>query len=467
MDMPEDKDLNSSILIIDDEEIFRKSIKEYLEMKKITVFEANDGEEGIHFLKDNEVDVVITDIQMPKKDGTEVLKWVKKNKPHLKTIMITAFGTVEDAVQCLRDGAYDYLIKPIMFNELSKKLENLLQYKELENENKKLRELLNKESASYSAIIGSSEPMNRIKDLILKVSQSKSSVLIIGESGTGKELIARAIHHFSPEKEEPFIAINCGAIPENLLESELFGFTKGSFTGAARDKKGLFYAANKGTLLLDEIGELPLTMQSKLLRVLEEKEVRPIGSNTTEKLDLRVLAATNKDLQACVADGTFREDLFYRLNIVEIRVPPLRERKEDIKDLVNFFIQKKNKELGRNYNSIDERVLEILKNYSWKGNVRELENAIERTMILGNGRDIQIEDLPLNILRETQTETLEDMNNEIEDLRSALNYYERRHILRIVHKNQGDKKLAANKMGISLSTLYRKIEELNIEELIR
>jgi len=372
------------ILIADDERELRDALCTVLSEEGFDCKVAGDGEEAIKLIEEENFDILIADIKMPKRNGIEVLEKVNQISPKTVTIIITAYATVETAIEALRRGAVDYLIKPVDFDEVIMRVKRIRQYQQLNLEVQYLRKEVHAKF-NENLIIGKSTAMQNVFQLIKKVANSNSNVLITGKSGTGKELVARAIHQASPRANAPFIPINCGAIPENLFESELFGFKKGSFTGATMDKDGVFRAANGGTLFLDEVGEIPVHIQVKLLRAIESKEIKPLGSNYSVKVDVRVLSATNKNLQKEIEEGNFREDLYYRLNIIEIHLPSLSERREDIPLLVEHFIRKYNKELKRKVRGVDNETMKVLMNYQWKGEVRELENMIERAVLLCEG----------------------------------------------------------------------------------
>ncbi|RLA95201.1 MAG: sigma-54-dependent Fis family transcriptional regulator, partial [Deltaproteobacteria bacterium] len=378
------------ILIADDERELRDALCTVLSEEGFDCKVAGDGEEAIKLIEEENFDILIADIKMPKRNGIEVLEKVNQISPKTVTIIITAYATVETAIEALRRGAVDYLIKPVDFDEVIMRVKRIRQYQQLNLEVQYLRKEVHAKF-NENLIIGKSTAMQNVFQLIKKVANSNSNVLITGKSGTGKELVARAIHQASPRANAPFIPINCGAIPENLFESELFGFKKGSFTGATMDKDGVFRAANGGTLFLDEVGEIPVHIQVKLLRAIESKEIKPLGSNYSVKVDVRVLSATNKNLQKEIEEGNFREDLYYRLNIIEIHLPSLSERREDIPLLVEHFIRKYNKELKRKVRGVDNETMKVLMNYQWKGEVRELENMIERAVLLCEGDYITLE----------------------------------------------------------------------------
>jgi len=443
------------ILIADDERELRDALCTVLSEEGFDCKVAGDGEEAIKLIEEENFDILIADIKMPKRNGIEVLEKVNQISPKTVTIIITAYATVETAIEALRRGAVDYLIKPVDFDEVIMRVKRIRQYQQLNLEVQYLRKEVHAKF-NENLIIGKSTAMQNVFQLIKKVANSNSNVLITGKSGTGKELVARAIHQASPRANAPFIPINCGAIPENLFESELFGFKKGSFTGATMDKDGVFRAANGGTLFLDEVGEIPVHIQVKLLRAIESKEIKPLGSNYSVKVDVRVLSATNKNLQKEIEEGNFREDLYYRLNIIEIHLPSLSERREDIPLLVEHFIRKYNKELKRKVRGVDNETMKVLMNYQWKGEVRELENMIERAVLLCEGDYITLENLPPH----ASTQRFEGYPDE---LKAAVRQFEKQHISAILRRVNNDKVKCAKILGIGLSSLYRKIDELGIE----
>jgi len=384
------------ILVVDDEENIRTIIKRSFQKEGYTVFTASSGNEALQELTKNSFDLVITDLKMPDGDGINLIKQIHSLYPDTMVMVITAYASTESAVEAMKAGAIDYIVKPINIEELRIIVRNALEKKTLQEENLRLKRELY-EKYSFHNIIGKSKKMKEIFTLIEKVSPTNSTVLITGESGTGKELVAKAIHYSSLRKDQPFVSINCGALPENLLESELFGHVKGSFTGAYTDKKGLFEIAHKGTILLDEISEMSLWMQVKLLRVLQEKKIRRVGGTEEKEVDVRIIASTNVDLNERIREGKFREDLFYRLNVIRINIPPLRERKEDIPLLIEHFIKIYNQRTGKNIRGIKEDALKILQSYHWPGNVRELENCIERAVVFETSDFITTDSIDENI----------------------------------------------------------------------
>jgi two-component system response regulator PilR (NtrC family) len=445
-----------SILIVDDEEEIRNSLSIVLREEGYQCATAPNGAVAIEALKEHSFDILITDLKMPGADGIQVLEHALQRSSDMLTIIITAHASVETAIQALRKGAADYILKPLDFDEVILRIENLLKQKNLMQENKYLREQID-QKFNFNHIIGESPAMKEVYKMVERVSDATSNILITGPSGTGKELVARAIHANGPRSSKPFIAINCGAIPRDLVESELFGHRKGAFTGAISDKDGVFVAANKGTVFLDEIGEIPLNQQVNLLRVIQEREVKPIGSNKMVSFDTRILAATNKNLEQEVGKGNFREDLYYRLNVVEIPLPTLQERKDDIPLLAQHFLKKYSRELNRPVQGITGEAMGALISFEWKGQVRELENIIERAVLLGDHEFITLDDLPHSI-RESDG----DFSYDFDSLEGAVQTFEKHHILSMLKRTDGNKAEAARLLGIDPSTLYRKMERMDI-----
>jgi DNA-binding NtrC family response regulator len=448
--------MNSSrplVLIVEDEEILRSILRRLLEDAGYAVATADSAETAIEIFTSQTVAVTLTDIRMAGMDGLALLDQIKAVDAEALVIIMTAFSSVDSAIAALRKGAYDYITKPFVNEDLLQSVKNALRQHELFSENRALRRELDKKY-SFSEIIGTSEALQNVFRLVEKVAATNTSILIQGESGTGKELIARAIHHHSPRAARSFLAVNCGALPESLLESELFGHTKGAFTGAVADKKGLFRSAENGTVFLDEIGEISQAMQVRLLRALQEHEVTPVGSSQPVKFDARIIAATNRDLEKAVAAGDFREDLFYRLNVIEIWLPPLRERREDIPLLVRHFINKIARVQNAPEKSIAANAMAALVGYNFPGNVRELENAVERAFTL-SGDEIDLLSLPPRI-KNSAAHALPVRDSE--SFRPTLEEIERRYIFEILNSVNQDKTEAANVLGIDLSTLYRKLK---------
>jgi DNA-binding NtrC family response regulator len=455
------------ILVVDDEKTACESLARVLREEGYEVYEALDGKIAVDLVSKHDFAVALCDLCMPDMDGLEVLDKLREISPQTFVFIITAFATLETAIEALRKGAYDYIMKPIIFDYIIHKISRLMEYKGLALENQTLKQELDRKIPDFNEIVGESLPMKKIFELIEKVAPTKSNVLITGESGTGKELIARAIHYHSPRRLKRFVPINCSAIPESLLESELFGHIKGSFTGAVSDRDGFFKIAHEGSIFLDEIGDLPLALQGKLLRVIDDKRIFPIGVRNPIKVDLRVIGATNKNLELEIMNGRFREDLYYRLKVIEIEIPALRERKEDIPLLVRHFIRSYNKELKKQFKGVSNGVMMAFLRNQWKGNVRELENMVERAMILGNGDYITLDDLPTNLV-ERDNEDNDQQSDEIKgesNLKAALKHFEKTYIANILQNVNGNKKDATRALGLSLSSLYRKIEELSIEVL--
>ena len=445
------------ILVVDDEANIRSSLQKVLEREDYVVSTAATAEEALQLLEKGTYHVVLTDQKLPGMNGLELLHIIKERFPATEVILITGYGTVETAVEAMREGAYDFISKPFKRIMIVKVVAKALEKQLLSEENRFLRSQL-LEPIQPDQIISESPAMKAIMKMVKRVAPLISTVLITGESGTGKEVIARAIHRLSPRRDKQFVAINCGAIPENLLESELFGHVRGSFTGAVRDKEGFFKVASGGTLFLDEIGNIPVNLQVKLLRAIEEKSIIPVGGTQPIRVDIRIIAATNMNLEKEVEAGRFREDLFYRLNVVGIELPPLRNRQEDILPLAQFFIQRNNQILGKSVTGLSPDAEDVLLHYYWKGNIRELENVIERGMILCDGPQIRREDLPANMCSAVDPDLTYDG-----ELREAVQRFERKFILRVLMKTENDKRLAAQKLGLSLSSLYRKMSELEIE----
>ena len=368
--------MKPKILVVDDEASIREFLEIMLKRDNYEVKTADNGQKALKLIEQEQFDVVITDLQMPKVSGLELLKKIKERGDETAVLVITAFGSTESAVEAMRLGAFDYITKPFKIDEIKTRLKNAVKSHTLVHENRVMRSEL-KKKYSYDNILGATPAMEKLYEMIERVAETKSNVLISGESGTGKELIAKAIHFNGPLKDQPFVTVNCGAIPENLLESEMFGHKKGSFTGAIADKVGLFKVADGGTIFLDEIGELPLALQVKLLRVIQEGTFRPVGSTEDIQVQVRIISATNKDLAHEVQEKQFREDLFYRMNVIQIHAPNLRDRKDDIPMLAEFFLEKYNKELGRNIQKISKEAMDLFLKYSWPGNVREFGNCSE------------------------------------------------------------------------------------------
>ncbi len=450
-----------TILVVDDEKNYLVVLKALLEPEGYEILTADNSREAIRLIGESELDLVITDMKMPGITGMELLEESKKLEPDLPVIMMTAFGTIEMAVEAMKKRAYDYIAKPFQNEELKLTVKKALENYRLIKENRFLSEALS-DRYRYGNIIGKSKPMLEIYDLIQKVAQSKVFVLIAGASGTGKELIAKAIHYNSPRKDRPFISVNCGALTETLLESELFGHEKGAFTGAVAMKKGRFELADGGTLFLDEVGEMPASLQVKLLRVLQEMEFERVGGTQTIQTDVRVISASNKNLKEEVVKGTFREDLFYRLNVINIEVPPLRERVEDIRLLVNHFAQKYGQDEGKKKIELSEQVWKAFYRYSWPGNVRELENTIERAVVLSSNGKIDLEDLPDELSGQREDLDVDRFIPLGAPLQKTLEEIEEKLVRRALKECDNIQSHAAEMLGITKSLIQHKLKKYNI-----
>ena len=444
------------VLIVDDEEVIAATLKEFLQGEGFEVATAHDLPSALAQVEALEPEIVLCDVQLPGADGITVLNRVLQVRPETLFIMITAYATVENAVAAFQRGAHDYLMKPVLFEDLLAKLGRLIRYRRLLRENQALRRELHAKG-DIDSLVGESPPIQAVKTMIRKVGPTRTTVLITGESGTGKELVARALHSLGPVSGELFLAINCAAIPHDLLENQLFGHVRGAFTGADRDQPGLFIAAGRGTVFLDEIAELSYSTQAKLLRAIENKEVLPVGATRPLSFQARLLTATNKDLAAEVAAALrFRADLYYRLNVVSIDLPPLRSRREDIPELVSVLLAKHVKSLGKRVDGVDNATVRGLMSARWIGNVRELDNALERAVILSEGPILTPDDFPPGLIVESDGDPAGD------NLRAAVREYERHHIQRVLRECGDDKREAARRLGLGLSSLYRKLEEIGI-----
>jgi DNA-binding NtrC family response regulator len=451
------------ILVIDDEGRNREFLKEFLDVEGFDVETAKDGQEGIEILEKMDFDLVLTDLKMPRADGLAVLEGLRRINPQTVAIVFTGFGSIDTAVKAVKLGAYDYITKPLKMEEISLVIHRALEHRKLSLENEMLRRQL-KRKYRFDNIVGDSEGMQQVFRLVEKIANTDSTVLIYGESGTGKELIARALHFNSDRRERPLIPVNCGAIPEELLESELFGHEQGAFTGATRTRIGRFELGNGGTIFLDEIGDMSPALQVKILRVLQEHEFERVGGMKTIKVDIRVIAATNKDLEKNVADGKFREDLFYRLNVIPIQLPPLRDRPSDIPLLINHFIQLYNAKNGHNITGVSPEAMELLTSYEWPGNVRELENMIERIVILKGDGLIQPGDLSEKILA-SDSGTLHPHVRIPENgisFNTAVTEFERELILQALNRTNWVKNKAAKLLNLNRTTLVEKMKKINL-----
>ena len=447
----------SAILVVDDEKEMRQLLRDTLEEEQYRVVVASDGHEALICMKTEKFPVVVTDLRMKGMDGLGLLEQVVRKHPESNLIMMTAFGTVESAVDAMKHGAFDYLTKPVKTDELLVTVGKALREALLRKEVQQLRQVVNREFA-FDRILGQSKPMREIFNLIRRVADSQTNILITGESGTGKELVAKAIHFNSQRKSQPFVPVNCAAIPEMLLESELFGHVRGSFTDAKADKRGLFEEAHDGTLFLDEVSELPMVLQAKLLRAVQEREIRRVGATKSMSVNVRIIAATNVMLAEEVKAKRFREDLYYRLNVIEIHLPPLRERKEDIPLLAHGLLEKSLTAKEKHVEGIADAALARLIDYPWPGNVRELENILERAATLTQGQKVSLEDLPPNI------QNIQGEGQFIEDAveqNLPLAKVEQSYIRRILEKLGGNKYQTAHVLGIDRKTLYRKLSEMD------
>ena len=446
------------ILVVDDEDIIRESLTFVLKKEGYIVQDAENGLVAYNILQEESFDLVITDLEMPEMKGIELLEEIKKLNIQTSVIIITAFGSLDTAICALRSGASDYLLKPVEFDELLIKIKRLFEVKNLLLENRLLRKEVQR-NFDFENIIGKSPAIKKIYDMVQVVAETDTTVLITGKSGTGKELVARALHYNSRRKNKPLISVNCGTIAENLIESELFGHKRGAFTGAISDKEGLVKAADGGTLFLDEISELPLQLQVKLLRILQEKEFTPVGSTAPILVNVRFLASTNRDLKEEVAGGRFREDLYYRLNVVEINLPSLKEREEDIPLLADHFLNKYRTEMNRNIKGIDPEAMRAMMAYEWKGEIREVENTIERAVIFCKQEFIGLKDLPQIFSSKTGAVDF----SKIGSLDDSVRKFEKDYIFKALENNNFDKEKTAELLKVGLSTLYRKLKELDIK----
>lgn len=452
------------ILIVDNEKSMRDFLSIVLKKEGYLVETAEDGDHALKCFEKDIFDLVLTDMKMPRVSGLELLKALKGVSPETVIVMMTAFASTETAIEAMKEGAYDYLTKPFQIDEVKLIIKNALERKKLRQENTTLRREL-KGQATFTQIIGKSEKMNKVLDLVRKVADSKSNILIYGESGTGKELIARAIHFNSSRRERPFVTVNCSALPETLLESELFGHMKGAFTGAIGNKEGLFEVAHEGSIFLDEIGETSLSIQVKLLRVLQEKEFRRVGGTKDLKVDVRIIAATNKELEKLVAEGKFREDLYYRLDVIPIVLPPLRERPEDIPLLADFFLRQFNHSLAKQIEGIEPEAMRLLVNHEWKGNVRELENAVERAVALASNKTLTVGDFSDGMLKQAQTipipATIPEEGLHLENLIGKI---EKELLLKALQETHWVKKEAAKLLHINFRSFRYRLDKYGIKK---
>jgi two-component system response regulator HydG len=446
--------LTKKILVVDDEIGIRQSLKKILEKEGFDVVTASNGEEAFKLIRGSDIDLLISDIRMAGMDGLELLKVCKSISPYTEVIMITGYASVDTAVDSMKQGAYDYITKPFKKADILKAVGKAIEKQILTMDNVKMKERI--EAIESTPLIETASPkMKKLVEIVHQVAPSQATILIMGGSGTGKEVIADMIHKFSPRAERPMVKVNCAAIPETLIESELFGYEKGAFTGAAGRKEGRFEAADKSSIFLDEIGEVPPAVQVKLLRILQEETFERLGSNKTVKVDVRIITATNKDLAAMVKQGQFREDLYWRLNVISLQLPSLKERREDIPNLVQHFINRFSRKNGKEMKGLESKAMEILLGYEWPGNVRELENVIERSVVLDRDGIIGTDDLPADIL----SESIPAMESVTIPLGTPMEEVERILMEETLKRTKGDKGLASKLLGISTRTLYRKMDK--------
>lgn len=465
--MTGDTPLFKRILVVDDEAEIRRLLELIFQRESLEVVSAATAHAAIEELERAPFDVMLCDVRMPEMSGLDLLERAQANYPMMVVIMMSAFSSIDTALAAIKRGAYDYLAKPFKSTEVMLMIRKAEERERLRRENQQLKadlSRLRRDAVSFEEMDGKSAQIQSIAKTIRKIAEYKTTVLVLGESGTGKELVARAIHRLSSRVDQPFVAVNCGAIPENLLESELFGHKKGAFTDALRDKKGLVEEAHRGTLFLDEIGELPLPLQVKLLRMLQEEEIRPLGASKNQQVDVRIIAATARNLAKEVEAGRFREDLFYRLNVLPIELPPLRDRTDDIPMLIEHFISRTNARLGTAIRGVNADAMKLMMEYRWPGNVRELENTIEHAMVLAEGETIQVESLPIK-LREEQHRIQHVLSSTTMSIKKATRYIEEELIRRALRETKGNRTSAAKLLEISHRALLYKLKEYRIEDL--
>ncbi|MGB7067536.1 MAG: sigma-54 dependent transcriptional regulator [Syntrophobacteria bacterium] len=442
---------DARVLVVDDEPMVCLALTNWLEEENYFAQAVEDGPQAVQAVREENWDIVLLDLRMPGMDGMEVLKQVKEIAPQTVVIMMTAYASIPGAVQAMQEGAYDYIVKPLDVDQLTLMLKRIVEHQQLITENILLRKRLT-EQYEYEDIIGRSEAMQEVFSMIKAVTDTNATVLITGETGTGKELVARAIHSNSSQRYGPFVATSCGALPETLLESELFGYEKGAFTGADRTKKGRFELANEGTLFLDEVGDISMKTQIRLLRVLQEKSFTRLGGTEQIKVDVRLVSATNRDLVAAIEEGSFRSDLYYRLNVVSIQLPPLRERIDDVPLLAAHFINKYNVEFNKKFDRVDRKAMDLMMDYHWPGNVRELENVIERALVIDQGPQMMVKHLPFCNIESPLTEEPR-----------SLQEVEKSHIEKMLQRNDWNIAKTARLLNIDRSTLHKKIKKFGLE----
>ncbi len=450
--------MKQKILIVEDEEKLRRVVELQLRSSGFEVEQAGTAEHGLKLIEG--VDLVLSDLRLPGKDGIEFLKLIRQQNSHIPVVLMTAFGTVENAVEAMKIGATDFLLKPFSLDHLIAVVNKALELGKLRDENRQLRQELG-QRFQLDNIIGRSQAMQEIFATVMRVAPTRATVLLAGESGVGKDRIARAIHQHSPRKDKPFVKINCTAIPENLMESELFGYEKGAFTGANQSKPGKFEQADTGTVFLDEIGDVPPAMQVKLLRILQEREFERLGSNKTMKIDVRIVAATNVDLRAALEQGTFREDLYYRLNVVPLNIPPLRDRKEDIPVLADFFVEKLGRELESPVRTISKNAVAKLMEFNWPGNVRELENVLERSIVLAEGPELSASDIRLDMAPAARLHAMAS-NSFLPD-GITLDQYEQQLIKEALKRANGNKSQAARLLGLTRNAFRYRLDQMGMD----
>jgi DNA-binding NtrC family response regulator len=448
-----------NLLIVDDERAVREACREVAQSLGYNSFVADSAEHAYRILESQNIDAILLDLKLPGAGGLEALHQIKQQRPDAVVVVVTGYGTVQSAVHAMKNGAYDYVTKPFSMDELKLLLERVSNHLKLKTENRMLREKI-KSKQGFGSIVGRAPEMDKLYRIIAKAAHSSHPVLIFGESGTGKEMVARAIHFSGPYRDKPFIPVDCGSLVPTLIESELFGYVKGAFTGAMQSKEGLLAIAEGGTVFLDEVGELPVDLQAKLLRAIQEKEIRPVGSTKRIAINVRILAATNRDLEQSVAQGSFRRDLYFRLNVLSLRIPPLRERRQDIPLLVAHFLERITRSTGQEH-SLSDDALKAMLAYDWPGNVRELENSLERACALNTGPMIHLTDLPGSI---SGAQSREPAVNEGSAKIVPMADLEKQTILNTIVQLNGDKLLAARLLGIGKTTLYRKLKEYAVQE---
>jgi DNA-binding NtrC family response regulator len=452
---------HGSLLVVDDDRHILEAMADYLRGLGHRTEVAETCQQAMDLMAEYPFEVVICDVNLPDKDGFNLLEWAVENCPDTSVIMFTGYGTIESAVEAIRVGAFDYLTKPVIDDELNLAIQRALGQRAIVEENKSLRKQLD-ERFGLSSIIGRDYKMQKMFDLMESVADTRATVLILGESGTGKTITARAIHQLSERSDCPFVEVACGALPDTLLESELFGHVAGSFTGATHDKEGKFLQANGGTMFLDEIATASPSLQVKLLRVLQDREFEPVGSTTTHKVDLRLILATNENLEDAVQGGRFRQDLYYRINVITLTQPPLRERLGDIPLLVDYYLGEMNERNGKNIQRFDEGALQVMQRYNWPGNVRELVNAVERAVVLCKEEIVTIEDLPDNLRREDPNRNTVQLAGHARSLKNAMVAPERQIILNQLEQNGWNRRKTAAALGINRTTLYKKMKKYEI-----